>query len=762
VWRSNSEHQSDNQTRHTMAAVDPYSPCPCGSGEKFKWCCQKVEAYAERAQRLVENGQYETALKPLEEGLSKAPDSAWLLTRKALIHLHLRQLGAAQDALLALLQKQPKHLGASILMTRVALEAEGPLAGATRFQQALGAARTEDRKHLARLALFLGTSLRQVGCGAAALKHMELAQKLGGEDKEQETAAIRALRSNPSISAWEKNPYQLWPPPANVSEQFRVSFERALAWASDGLWSAAGAAFELLAAGSFAGAIANRNRGLCCLWLADHAAAAAAFRRYVHRVGPTMDAVEIEALCQTIEVAAPDEQIELLHLSWPIRNRDGLLAACRSDRSLEEGSQRPLDPGDPDSTQCLALFLLDRPMPTARPGLTQQEIPAIEGELLVGQDTVVLEAYDDDRLDRLIDRFTALAGFNIPPAHPRTKVIGHAQRHAVDVSRQWHLPPGLTPEDVERLQREQHREVIGEIWPKTPHPALGWRTPLQAALAGDCETALRAAVLSLEQANEQSDDSVDWKELRRKLHLQPEPAIELDKLNIQQLHLARLPCLPILELDDDRLLALYDRSREWGLRALTVRLANLVAERPFLLGKGGIETTTLYGDLALDAARRGDRAKALAWLEHGRNADPLRKRAERALAWDMTELQIQIALDEPEVWIPTVAGILQRYRGDRQATSAVFIGLINLGLVQLVPDQYHPDQLALDTRHLESLLSQYGPRVTTATGETAASAAHGGIWTPEASSAGGTIWTPDSPAPTGPSTDKPKIIVTGH
>ena len=42
-----------------MALVDPYSPCPCGSGQKYKWCCQKVEAYAERAQRLVENGQYE-------------------------------------------------------------------------------------------------------------------------------------------------------------------------------------------------------------------------------------------------------------------------------------------------------------------------------------------------------------------------------------------------------------------------------------------------------------------------------------------------------------------------------------------------------------------------------------------------------------------------------------------------------------------------------------------------------------------------------
>ena len=50
-----------------MASVDPYMPCPCGSGQKFKWCCQKVETYAERAQRMVENGQYEAAIKPLND-----------------------------------------------------------------------------------------------------------------------------------------------------------------------------------------------------------------------------------------------------------------------------------------------------------------------------------------------------------------------------------------------------------------------------------------------------------------------------------------------------------------------------------------------------------------------------------------------------------------------------------------------------------------------------------------------------------------------
>ncbi len=79
-----------------MALVDSYAPCPCGSGQKYKWCCQKVESYAERAQRLIENGQYESAIKPLDEGLAKVPANPWLSTRKALVQLQLKQFDGAR------------------------------------------------------------------------------------------------------------------------------------------------------------------------------------------------------------------------------------------------------------------------------------------------------------------------------------------------------------------------------------------------------------------------------------------------------------------------------------------------------------------------------------------------------------------------------------------------------------------------------------------------------------------------------------------
>src|SRR5262249_7860281 len=156
---------------------------------------------------------------------------------------------------------------------------------------------------------------------AAGIKHLELALKLEGEADKQEIAALGAIKANPAHSTWEKNPHRLAPAPGQVSEQFREGFERALKWADEGLWSAAASACELLATGSVSGAIAARNRGLCCLWLADTEGAVTALRHFISRTTPSTEAVDLEALCQTIEEAPPHELVEFVQLTWPVRNR---------------------------------------------------------------------------------------------------------------------------------------------------------------------------------------------------------------------------------------------------------------------------------------------------------------------------------------------------------------------------------------------------------------------------------------------------------
>jgi hypothetical protein len=299
--------------------------------------------------------------------------------------------------------------------------------------------------------------------------------------------------------------------------------------------------------------------------------------------------------------------------------------------------------------------------------------------------------------------------------------------------------------------------VIREVWPTTPHPGLRGRTPLQAAAAGDAETALRAAVRLLEFSLEDSDRLVDWEQLRARLHLQPEPAIAPESLDLDRLHLSRWTLIPAEALDDDRLLELYDRARRWGLHTVMIRAARAIVARPSLRIKGEIPPLALYGELALDAAEHEDRAGAQTWIERGRQAEPPSQQASRAVLWDLHELQVAIMLDEPDVWVPILVAILERYRGNADAMSAVLQRLISLGLIQASDDPKRPGKVVLDTQLLDAYLQRFGRRVATAAPDRGGSP----IWTPEASRGGAAIWTPGSEAPAG-SGEERKIILPGQ
>jgi hypothetical protein len=116
----------------------------------------------------------------------------------------------------------------------------------------------------------------------------------------------------------------------------------------------------------------------------------------------------------------------------------------------------------------------------------------------------------------------------------------------------------------------------------------------------------------------------------------------------------------------------------------------------------------------------------------------------------------------PEVWVPTLAVLLQRYGQDENAMSLVFSNLLQIGLIRALPHPERPGEFLLDSRPLQALLNEYGPRIATAAGTLGVDAAKGGIWTPDAAvtTTGSTtpsgIWTPD--APTRPSGEKKLIL----
>ena len=748
-----------------MAAVDSYSPCPCGSGQKFKWCCQKVEAFADKAQRLFESGQGDAAIKALDEGLRKEPGNPWLLNRKAMIQIRGGHAEGAKATLRQVLAKTPEHFGAQILLTRCVLETEGPINGAGMFQEVLANVKDDLRPSLASLARVVAFLLGEFHRYPAALKHLELVRTLGDPDGSA-ASAIRSIEANPNISPWLKDNYPLAPTPRHWAGDGRDRFEKALGLAAKGLWALAAAEFDPISGGE-PGGEADYNLGLCRLWLGDEAGAVDPLRRRVGRLGTSAEAVDLEALCQLIAPIHPEDRVEQVQLTWPIRNRDALLAALAAAPDIADEGEEALVPDDPDSPTVRQFVLLDRPTLPAQSGegLAPDQLPRIVGRVGVTDEIAALETYDDGRVDRLGDRFTVLAGASIVPAHPRTKVLGEESRSGLALTWEWLTPEGMLPAEGERLDREKRAQILQDVWPKTPMPYLAFRTPERAAQDGDAAVPLRAAILQFERDQATTGDA-EPTPLRARLGLHAEPAIDPTNVDIVRVPLARLSGIDPAQLDDESLVTIYRRVRRAMLPKTMEEAARAIVARPHLFEQGQVDPVAVYADLASVAAGLRDGAGVQTWIAAGRKADTPATKARNAPIWDMVEVRLRARIERPDVWVPELAIVLERYAQEPAANQVILMNLVEMGLVQMVPNPDDPNDVLLDSRPLQAVMAEYGPRVTTSTGRLGVSATKPDLWTPGSpgsGSGGGGVWTPGSgQTPAAPAGDRPKLILPGR
>lgn len=745
-----------------MAAVDPYAPCPCGSGEKFKWCCQKAESYIDRAMRLERNGQNEAALAALNEGLAKNPGNPLLSLRRVLALSAMGRNAEALETVDDMLKAAPNHRGALVVKLRL-LQATGDHRGAVDLLQTLIEANA-DRGEQApdELATSLGASLFRAGYVPAALGHLSLADPASVDaQRPDRVEAVRrellaSFQSAPTISPWLKNPYKPLPCPEGVGEEARKRFEQAAGWYNQAMWRRAADAFELLAADPKAGRAAEVNQGLCRLLLTDHAGAAAAIRRGIAGSPATTDAVDLEALCQLIDPTIGDDPVESVELSWPIRDRGGLLKRLReSDKCVE---RIEADAAEPGGDVEFALLNRSRLADDAKP--TAADVPLILGSVFVEAEVLTLQTFDDGRLNDLIDALTAIAGPTIPPAHPRTKVLGPVSRQALALDNAFEPPAGLPLRELRKLTAEISAARIQDRWVQTPLAALKGKTPLEAGRDGGYEIPLRAA-LTVMEAQAPMSEGVDWPSLRARLGVPQEPAIDPIDVVLEEVHIGRLVKVDPHGLDDERLVNLREAAHEWGLVDVVTAASREIASRRRLLEREGFPTIGVFTDLAVEEAVRGNREAALGWVAKGRDSEPQARRPASAPAWDMLGVRVRMMLEGPEEWAPEVAAVMGRYESNAQAMQTILSQFIDLGLVELVPSPEDPGRYVADPTILYNILMRYGPRVQAVGGAPAG----GGLWTPGSGapaggSTSGGVWTPGSSS-SAPA-EKPRIILPGR
>jgi tetratricopeptide (TPR) repeat protein len=703
-------------------ALQAYDNCPCGSGKKLKFCCQKVAKYAERAVEMFQKGQPAAAMQSLEDGLVADPRNLWLRTLKLQMLLATHDHEAAQPLIADILDTNPGCR--NILQIRLEDElshGDAPTAAAT-LQQIIDAhPQLDDDSYIAMV--ILGRALTDLDCEFSALAHLRVASS-SESLKERTQQALGALERDATNPPWLREPYELRPAP---NGQAAERWGNAIALAATGRWQRALAIFELIAHEQPENPAVWFNLGLCQGWLAQQDNAAKSLEKYASLEQNDERAVDALALAQSLDPRDSAQSVDAIEIQYPIRDHSRLLQRLKDHARFQvhalDVQDDELGPGIKNQ-----FYLLDKNLVGDLGAVTMENLPAVVGVVSTRGMTALLQfadpVPDDPRPALLIEA----AGDSIDSNGVRS-AAGTVPLSSYRMHRMWAIPAGTSAPDMRRVREMVHDRSLRDTWIDTP---LGWldnKTPREAAAIPELKLKLRAAILVIEYSCEPALYDIDMDGLRRSLGVDPEPRIEANgRFELNRTSLGRLRYVRVDGLPTAVLKAYFDRACAFALPIAMGRSAAALVARAE--DRDQFDSNKAFHKLIESARRRSDQGAALKYVADARRFDAAAGLATEQPTWDIAEWEVSLDNDAPHEWAPRLAQLVKKMEANEEGTKELMLTLLRVGILRLVPHPSEPNRMILDGRMLEQILMRYSGPQSSTLDLTPVGGQPGKIWTP--------------------------------
>jgi hypothetical protein len=698
--------------------IDPYSPCPGGTGKKIKFCCSDLGTELDKIQRMLEGDQRAACLDHIRQTESKYPDRACLLSIKAMLQAQMGDHNGADQTVARFVEKHPDNPVALAERATLVAREQGGAAAIPSLQDALDRcsdqipAQVYDAIGLVAQALIAQNHL------FAARAHLVLQVGMTGAQDQQPLSILMRLNSAPSVPLLAKQ--DLSPPVPPDGALWKSAYSTAIAPSLRGAWRQSVQKLTELA--EKAGDWPPIVRAIAAMrtWLAETPEAIAAWRKYAAQSIPLDDAVEAEALAQLMDEQAVD-MIDVLSVEFGVGDMEVLISRLSaSPRAV----QMPMDlsrMGTEDQPPPKAgYWLLSREVPARGDNLTAAEVPQVVGQaFLYGKQTdrdarLELATYRPQLADA--QATLSLVAGDALGASGAEEVRLQIPALEFALTTNWRLPDN-TPSNVRvQLIKEQRRNILLNEWPAMPRKLFGGKSAEQAAADPALKVPLLASILLLELSSDQIAADFDFNELRAKLGLPQLGTIEPAGIDLSELPLARIGRVDVKKVSDEDLVDLYRRADMFRHITALRKLALEVIARPSLDGQ--FDKAEVYGVLA---QIEPDGEQAFKYLDEARQISRAAKKS--TAPWDLTEFAMRIARGE----VAEADRLMQRIR-----TEHIHEPGVAQALYQILADA---GIIGPDGR--PAMLRGAAPR------EGADIVVPGGAAEP------GKLWTPDSDQPTG-------------
>ncbi|HCK41045.1 MAG TPA: hypothetical protein DHW22_05380 [Planctomycetaceae bacterium] len=564
-------------------AVDPYAPCPCGSGKKLKFCCSDLAADIEKVHKMVAGKQPHAALKHVVQLLEQQPSRASLLDLRVSIELSLHEFDAAQLAIETYLSAHPESAAAHAQQAILSAATQSGSQAIPMLQNALE--RLDDEMPLRVLEAIgaVGQALLMEGQLVAARAHLLLYAAIAPSEDNQALELLLRMNLQSGLPLIMREYLLLQSCPESVP--WRATFEEASRFAARGLWRKAESI--LLQTRESAGAVPEvvYNLALTQGWLGNIEGFAAGLHEYAHLDVPQEEAVEAEALSQLVDPALKDPHLETIKRTYTVGDVESLGEQLRIDGRAEEYPlEIPPDEAQNNVRPRSTHVLLDRPTPSTGVDIQRKDIPHVIAFLSVygkRTDREALLEVTTDRNESLsnVEALLHEIAEDSLGASTEEEVVAEKSISEESLSWRWRLPDD-TPVELRRtLLAEERRDAILLRWTAAPRAALKGKSPQAAVEDPELRIGLLASALIIEQAAVDPEELSLFATLREQLKLPQHETIDPQGVDLEHLPLVRIPRLQFDALTDEQLAKLLDRTVMMGANFSTLLVAEQLASR---------------------------------------------------------------------------------------------------------------------------------------------------------------------------------------
>ncbi|MCS6851452.1 MAG: tetratricopeptide repeat protein [Gemmataceae bacterium] len=596
---------------------DPYSPCPCGSGKKFKWCCQPIHAHIDKAFAQEKAGQHDAALRTMAQVTAEHSGNPEAWGRYAQLLFMNDQVEEAEKALDKAFAINPNYAFGYLLRGKFR-QYEGERAGALLLYRKAAQAYAPEAHHvLASLYVDIARGELSMNRPVAAHAAFRIALRHDRGFEEVREALDNLFGDKSDLPASARREYTLRAPTTSLDPAQRQAWEESLEQASAGRLADVARVFEQLTEQFPEEPAAWYNLGIARAWLGDNRRALEALDRYVALEQDEEAAAAAWALGEVLrQGAGMEDDSDYLQYHYVVRIRD----PQRLEEALKQlhAAHRLMSLEVTAETGGWAALIL---APTTRlvSDTSAPQIGRPGAYIFIFGDAARLWSHNREDLDKIKDELQQLTSLGLAVDGPVQVMCRNFAEVGAD-SMAIPIKVGDKSE-MAAVIREEVRRFYEETWIHRPRRSLGGVAPIDAAGHAILRKKLLGVIRFLEECSRLDRRGYDLNRLRQKLGLGAgatagEAGVPTD---LSALSAAELAGLAVESLSDEQLEQAYQAALKLDAGDLAGHFAAALTHRPVRPERP--DRYPWYAYLIQQATGEGNLDKALELVDEGMRVD---------------------------------------------------------------------------------------------------------------------------------------------